>query len=241
MATIISSDSPTSGSPSSFLATIRAARPGQSAVVNEQLTLFRVPKQRFRNGQSYALRHGERTILIDAVHGITRDAVDAVLAERPAAALLLTHSDLVGQAFGSPAALSDWLGGVPVLINSYDTLGRDGLHPIESNTPILEDLGIAYHHVPGHTPGSTAYLHLPTGYLFTGDIIVGNNYEKPQQHFTHAPISDADWALNKVGWEGIPAAGVKAVFPLHGQPSIGPTAFAEARAAGLDRKRLMRE
>ena len=238
MATIIPSSA--SGS-NSFLDGIRAARPGQSAVVNERLTLFRVPKQRFRNGQSYALAHGDRTILIDAVHGITREAVDKVLAHRPAAALLLTHSDLVSQAFGSPADLSDWLGGVPVLINSYDTLGRDGLHPIESNTPLLEDLGIAYHHVPGHTPGSTAYLHLPTGYLFTGDIIVGNNYEKPGQHFTHAPISDADWALNKVGWEGIPAEGVKAVFPLHGQPSIGPGAFAEARAAGLDRKRLMRE
>ena len=238
MATIIPSSA--SGS-DSFLDGIRAARPGQSAAVTEQLTLFRVPKQRFRNGQSYALAHGDRTILIDAVHGITREAVDKVLAHRPAAALLLTHSDLVSQAFGSPADLSDWLGGVPVLINSYDTLGRNGLHPIESNTPLLEDLGIAYHHVPGHTPGSTAYLHLPTGYLFTGDIIVGNNYEKPGQHFTHAPISDADWALNKVGWEGIPAEGVKAVFPLHGQPSIGPGAFAEVRAAGLDRKRLMRE
>lgn len=223
------------------LTAIRAAIPGQSVRINDDLWLFRVPKQRFRNGQSYALRHGERTILIDAVHAITRDAVDRVLAQRPAAALLLTHSDLIGQAFGTPAELSKWLGGVPVLINSYDTLGRTDLYPIESNTPLLEDLEIAYHHVPGHTPGSTAYLHLPTGYLFTGDIIVGNNYEKPTQHFTHAPIRDADWPLYRVGWENIPEAGVKAVFPLHGQPSIGPGAFAAARTAGLDRKRLMRE
>ncbi|CAH0999083.1 hypothetical protein LEM8419_00378 [Neolewinella maritima] len=225
----------------SFIASMRAARPGQAVAIDERLTAFRVPKQRFRHGQSYALSHDERVILIDAVHDVTRDAVDHYLAGRTPAALLLTHGDLVSQAFGSPGELSDWLGGAPVLIHSFDTMNRDGLHPLETNTHILEDLSMAYHHVPGHTPGSTAYLHLPTGYLFTGDIIVGNNYEKPTQLFTHAPISDADWALNTVGWQGIPAAGVKAVFPLHGQPSMGPNAFGEALSAGLDRKRLMRE
>ncbi|WP_420459228.1 hypothetical protein [Neolewinella sp.] len=225
----------------SFIADIRAARPGQSVAIQDNLTLFRVPKQRFRNGQTYALTHENKITLIDTVHAITRGAVDRFLNGRTPAALLITHSDLVGQALGSPTELSDWLGGAPVLIHSYDSMNRPGLHPLESNTPILEDIHVAYHHVPGHTPGSTAYLHLPTGYLFTGDIIVGNNYEKPHQHFTHAPISDADWALNKVGWEGIPVAGVKAVLPLHGQPSFGPQAFAEAKAAGLDRARLMRE
>ncbi len=225
----------------SFIADIRAARPGESVAIQDNLTLFRVPKQRFRNGQTYALTHENKIILVDTVHSITRDAVDRFLNGRTPAALLITHSDLVGQALGSPAELSDWLGGAPVLIHSYDSMNRTGLHPLESNTPILEDIHVAYHHVPGHTPGSTAYLHLPTGYLFTGDIIVGNNYEKPHQHFTHAPISDANWALNKVGWESIPVAGVKAVLPLHGQPSFGPQAFAEAKMAGLDRMRLMRE
>jgi glyoxylase-like metal-dependent hydrolase (beta-lactamase superfamily II) len=225
----------------SYLNDIRNARPGQAVSIRPDLDLFRVPKQRFRNGQSYALYHDDHIVLVDAVHAITRDAVRDRLNGRRVSALLLTHSDLLGQAFGKPAELSEWLGGAPVLINSYDTLGYDGLHPIESNTPLLEDLGIAYHHVPGHTPGSTAYLHLPTGYLFTGDIIVGNNYEKAEQHFTHAPIADTDWALNKAGWQGIPEAGVKAVLPLHGQPSFGKDAFQRARAAGLDRGRLMRE
>lgn len=198
-------------SPTPFLTVIRSAKPGQSATINDDLTLFRLPKQRFRNGQTYALRHGERTILIDTTHAITRAAVDELLKVRPAAALLITHSDLLGQAFGTPSELSQWLGGVPVLVNSYDIGTHAGLHPIESNTPLLGDLGIAYHHLPGHTPGSTAYLHLPTGYLFAGDAIIGNNYERPGQHFTHAPIADAAWALQKVGWETIPAAGVKAV------------------------------
>jgi glyoxylase-like metal-dependent hydrolase (beta-lactamase superfamily II) len=225
----------------SYLDDIRKARPGQAVRVRPDLTLFRVPKQRFRNGQTYALDHHDGVILIDAVHAISREAVEQTVNGRPVHALLLTHSDLLGQALGKPAELREWLGGAPVLINSYDTLGYDDLLPIESNTPLLEDLQIAYHHVPGHTPGSTAYLHLPTGYLFTGDIIVGNNYEKAEQHFTHAPISDADWPLNQAGWDGIPEAGVKAVLPLHGQISLDQAAFTEARAAGKDRGRLMRE
>ena len=224
-----------------YLVDIRAARPGEAVTLTKDLTLFRVPKQRFRNGQTYALRHGDKTILIDATHAITRDAVDTLLKVRPAAALLITHADLLNQAFGSPAELSDWLGGVPVLVNSYDIGTRTGLHPIESNTPLLEDLGIAYHHIPGHTPGSTAYLHLPTGYFFAGDTVVGNNYEKTGQYFSHAPIADADWALQKVGWDTVPAEGVRAVLPLHGQPSFGKNAFALAKGAGTDRQRIMRE
>lgn len=224
-----------------YLVDIRAAKPGESVTLCDHLTLFRVPKQRFRNAQSYALRHGNKTILIDATHAITRAAVDAVLKVRPAAALLITHADLLNQALGSPAELSDWLGGVPVLINSYDIGTRTGLYPIESNGPLLEDLGVAYHHIPGHTPGSTAYLHLPTGYFFAGDAVVGNNYERTGQYFSHTPIADTDWAMQKAGWDTVPAAAVRAVLPLHGQPSFGRNAFALAKAAGTDRQRIMRE
>lgn len=206
------------------------------------LTFFRVPKARFRRGQSYALTHNGKTVLVDAVHAITREAVDELSARHPRpAALLITHSDLLKQAFGPPAELSKWLDGAPVLINSYDAMGYDGLHPVESNTPLLEELGFSYHHVPGHTAGSTAYLHMPTGYLFTGDIIVGNNYENEQQRFTHPPIAENDYELNAAGWANIPAHGVKAVLPLHGQPSFGEDAYLEARAAGVDKHNVMRE
>ncbi|MGB3802135.1 MAG: hypothetical protein WA952_20100 [Lewinella sp.] len=226
---------------SDFIAKIRSAKPGQRVPVTDNLTLFRVPKQRYRNGQSYAVHNGESTLLIDTVHAITRSEIDALLADRPASALLITHSDLLGQAFGTPAELSSWLGGVPVLIHSYDTGRHEGLYPLETNTPMLQDLDIDYYHVPGHTPGSTAYLHRPTGYLFTGDIIVGNNYEKPGQYFTHAPIRSADWDLYSAGWAKIPDERVTAVLPLHGQPSFGPQSCRDARTAGLERNRLMRE
>lgn len=207
--------------------------------VAEDLHLFRVPKHRFRHGQSYGLIREGRTILIDAVHTITRPAVDKLLAQYPAAALLLTHSDLVAQAFGKPEVLSTWLGGAPVLIHSMDSGNLDGLHPLESNGPQLENLGIEFFHVPGHTPGSSAYLDRKEGYLFTGDIIVGNNYEKDIQHFTHAPIADADWPANEKGWQSIPAERVQGVFPLHGQPSFGDGAFTSAMRAGLDRGNIM--
>ena len=205
------------------------------------LHLFRVPKNVFRAGQSYGLLHADGgTILVDAVHAVTKPAVDELLARHPPKALLLTHADLLQQAFGTPQELSDWLGGAPVLIHSRDSGNLAGLQPLETSRAILGDLGVAFYHIPGHTPGSVGYLHLPTGYFFAGDAIVGNNYEAAEQDYTHPPLSEEDFLEFVYGWEQVPLDVINAVLPLHGRPGFGPEHAREARNAALLRDRVMR-
>jgi|GEM_PF-3018226 len=213
---------------------------GGAAEIATGLHAFRVPKQRFRYGQSYGLLHDGGTILIDAVHEITKPAVDDLLMRHPPKALLITHSDLLEQAFGTPADLSAWLGNLPVLIHSRDGGNLDGLMPLETSTAIMGDLATSFYHVPGHTPGSVAYFHMPTGYLFTGDNIVGNNYAAEEQEFTHVPFGkDQPWYEFVNGWEAIPRNIVNGVFPLHGQPSFGEDSGQAARDAALLRDKVM--
>lgn len=216
-----------------------AAEAGGTLKIAGDLHLFRVPKNRFRAGQSYGLLVNGGTVLIDAVHEVTKPAVDALLAHHPPKALLLTHSDLIEQAFGSPEELTAWLGNVPVIIHSKDSGNLSGLMPLETSTALIADLGFFTYHIPGHTPGSTAYLHRTTGYLFTGDAIVGNNYEKPAQEFTHPPILEENYPDFVYGWMQVPLNMVNAVLPLHGQPSFGPEAAQAARDAALLEDKVM--
>ena len=199
---------------------VRAAEPGQAVRVAGDLALFRVAKARFRSGQSYALLRDDATVLVDAVHAATRAAVDAVLADAaPPAALLLTHSDLLGQAFGPVDALADWLG-APVLIHHADRQGTSA-RPLtfsdgadDGADGLLAALGVAAYPVPGHTPGSTVFVARPEGYVFTGDAAVGPTYDAERGGpgvgaWSHAPITDADWVGFADGWRAVagPAAG----------------------------------
>lgn len=204
------------------------------------LHLFRVPKNRFRVGQTYGLIHSDGgTILIDAVHEVTKPAVDELLARHPPKALLLTHGDLIKQAFGTPEELSEWLGGVPIIIHSQDSGNLTGLLPLETSTAVVADLHMYTYHIPGHTPGSTAYLYHPQGYLFTGDAIIGAAYEEAEQRFTHAPMVEEDFLANVLGWEAVPLNLVKKVLPLHGQPGLEETSAKAARDAALLKDAVM--
>jgi glyoxylase-like metal-dependent hydrolase (beta-lactamase superfamily II) len=90
--------------------------------------------------------------------------------------------------------------------------------------------------VPGHTPGSVAYLFAHRGLLFTGDALVTydglTGYREPtlvRRGFTH----DGDAALASPDrLEGLDAA---VLLPGHGQLfSGGPrAAVQQARQAGL--------
>lgn len=225
------------------IAMIHLASPdGGTVEPRPGLHLFRVPKNRFRVGQSYGLIHPDGgTILIDAVHEVTKPAVDALLARHSPKALLLTHADLLEQAFGTPQELRAWLGNVPVLIHSRDSGNLAGLTPLETSNALLGDLEMSFYHIPGHTPGSVAYLHLPTGYLFTGDNIIGGKYGEQEQEFTHVPFGeDQPWYHFVNGWEAVPRNVVRAVLPLHGQPSFGEESGLAARNAALLRDKVMR-
>jgi glyoxylase-like metal-dependent hydrolase (beta-lactamase superfamily II) len=90
--------------------------------------------------------------------------------------------------------------------------------------------------LPGHTPGSTAYLFADRGLLFTGDALVTydglTGYTGPTlvcRGFTH----DSAAALAALGrLDGLDAG---TLLPGHGQPFTGsPHAAAQqARQAGL--------
>lgn len=212
---------------------------GGTVEVASGLHLFRVPKERFRVGQSYGLVHDGGTILIDAVHEVTKPAVDALLARHPPKVLFLTHGDLLNQAFGTMEELSDWLGNVPIIIHSKDGGNLAGIMPLETSTALIADLSFYTYHIPGHTPGSVAYFYHPKGYLFTGDAIIGNHYNAEEQDFTHAPMLEDDFLSNVLGWEAVPLNLVEAVLPLHGQISMDKDAAKAARDAALLRDKVM--
>ena len=201
---------------------IRATAPGDDVQATDDLVLFRVDKARFRYGQSYALLRGDRMILVDAVHAATRAAVDRWRETYAPALLVLTHSDLVSQAFGSLGELSDWLG-APVLIHSADRPEGAG-RSIEEAGDLLSDHDLEFVHIPGHTPGSVALYARPERYLFCGDAAVGSRYDDDAGGFTHPPISDADWPAFRAGWDGVDEA-VRAVLPLHGRPAFAVNDF----------------
>lgn len=196
---------------------INQTAPGQDVHVLENLVMFRVDKQRFRYGQSYALLRGNQMILVDAVHQATREAVDRWRERYTPVALFLTHSDLLSQAFGPMSKVSEWLDS-PVLIHSHDRRGQ-AVQPIEEATDLLEKHQLRYFHVPGHTSGSMMLYAEPEQFLFTGDSAVGANYEKEMTNFTHPPISSSDWEGFEVGWNGV-SVPVRGLFPLHGKPDF---------------------
>lgn len=50
---------------------------------------------------------------------------------------------------------------------------------LEAGVKVGSDAAIDAEHVPGHTPGSVAYLHGPSGALFTGDALQGYGVSIP--------------------------------------------------------------
>lgn len=217
--------------PAAILDFIRATPPGGDVRAADDLVLFRVDKARFRYGQSYALLRGDRMVLVDAVHAATRAAVDRWRGTHAPALLVLTHSDLVGQAFGPLGELSDWLG-APVLVHSADRPGGAG-RPIEEAGDLLDAHGLSYAHVPGHTPGSVALYARPERYLFAGDAAVGPRYDDDAGGFTHPPIADADWPAFRAGWAAVDGP-VSAVLPLHGRPALDVGGPSAASGQGFD-------
>lgn len=203
---------------------------GQSHEVADDLTLFRVPKHRFRAGQSYGLNRGSGgVILVDAVHAITSGAVEAFIGEREVLALLLTHGDLLRQAHLTVPELSRSVGGAPVLIHEADA-GDSGATTLQASAALLEELDIDYYHVPGHTPGGVLYLSRPERYLFAGDGVVGIAYEADPEVTlpSHPPMDHADWQKFVEGWAAVPPP-VACVLPLRGQLIFGADALERAR------------
>ncbi len=213
---------------------------GASFSVSENLTAFRVPKHRFRKGNTYALRRPEGVILVDAVHRITAEALNRYLAGAPVLAILLTHSDLVQQAFGPPKLISHCFGGAPLLIHAADATA-EGLTQLQERSDLLQQLGITYHHIPGHTPGSVLYHVKPENLLFAGDAVIGRPYgsDPHERSASHAPIDPQHWTAFVEGWASVQQP-VEAVLPLHGEMIFGADSLLTAREAATTPANEMR-
>lgn len=194
---------------------ITRAGDGESVKLFEDLYLFRVPKFQFRHGQSYALVLGGKAILIDAVHEITRPAVEALMQQYQPAGLILTHRDLIGQAFGDISQVADWLG-APVYAHPDDHQGQV-MEDITASDEFLSKYLLSIYPIPGHTPGSIVIYSQGSQRLFTGDCAVGHNYDQRSMEFTHPPIDEADWPAFRSGWASVPSE-VREIYPLHGNP-----------------------
>ena len=213
---------------------------GAGFSVSEHVHAFRVPKRRFRKGNTYALTRPEGVILVDAVHAVTAAAVNQHLAGRRVLALLITHSDLLEQAFGPAKLMSHCFNGAPVL--AHDADARAGCTALSTAEDFLADLGVRAYHTPGHTPGSVLYHVLPERLLFAGDGVVGRPFgsDPGERAPTHPPIAQEHWPAFVAGWMAVPEP-VEAVLPLHGEPLFGPESLARAREAATQADNVMRE
>lgn len=218
---------------------IHQTPPGQDVQALDNLVLFRVDKHRFRYGQSYALlRDDDTMILVDAVHGATRAAVDRWRDRYTPTALILTHSDLVSQAFGSMIEVGNWLN-APVIIHSQDKRGSTA-QSIEESDDLLQKQQLHYYHVLGHTPGSIMLYAEPEKFLFTGDSAVGANYEKEATDFTHPPMGDNEWRTFTNGWEKVDLD-VHCLLPLHGKPNFAVDNLDTIKTSLLKPDNVMKE
>ena len=210
------STQPTMISPT-IIQQINQTAPGEDIQALDNLVLFRVDKHRFRYGQSYALLRGNSMVLVDAVHQATRAAVDRWREQYTPVGLVLTHSDLLSQAFAPMSKVVAWLE-APVFIHSQDRQGQ-AVQPIEEAQEWLAQHQLRYFHVPGHTPGSVMLYAEPERFLFTGDSAIGANYERDTLAYTHPPIGASDWKGFEQAWQQIDIS-VQALLPLHGKPDF---------------------
>lgn len=167
---------------------------------------------------SYAIRRGDRVVLVDAPFSWLTHALDAMIGDGARiAALVLTHRDLCasGDAF-------DWFAErhVPVALHADDrdsekarATGLTYADPFE----VVGD-GIDVIHLPGHTPGSIL-LHLPDdGLLLAGDSAVGPGPDQDRTPRLQRPKgADGDDRFLP-GWKALAAERrIDGVLPLHGE------------------------
>lgn len=214
--------------------TIHQARDGKHIRLAQDLYLFRVPKHQFRHGQSYAMvTDNDELILIDAVHQITKSAVEEVINDHPrVAAMIVTHRDLIGQAFTSIQGLSEWIN-APIYAHPADHMGHAFVDITNTSDGFPQLYSLSFHHVPGHTPGSIMIYDHRNRRLFTGDSAVGDKYGSETNDFTHPYIAESDWDNYTRAWQTIQAP-VKEVYPLHGKPVFELENFEQLRDRMLE-------
>ena len=194
-----------------------------------------------------------RAVLLTHAHP---DHTGAVAAARQAGADVWVHQrDAAALAGGARAAnrlakpersLLPYLLRRPAALRSIVYIGRMGgftgskvTDPriLDGDVPVRDVPGSpSVVTLPGHTPGSVAYLFADRGLLFTGDALV--TYDGITGHHgptlvTRAFTNDSRAALDSLTTLGTINAGL--LLPGHGEPFAGNPADAadQARSAGL--------
>ncbi|MGB3180420.1 MAG: MBL fold metallo-hydrolase [Cyclobacteriaceae bacterium] len=222
---------------SSLIQSIESRQDGESLEAGRNLYLFRVPKFRHRHAQTYALLYNKEMVLIDAVHDITRPAVEELRKNYRIAGILLTHSDLIDQAFGTMDEVAEWAG-ADIYAHHADHKEQNIKDLSGLQQGPLAEYHIQFRHIPGHTPGSCVYYDPGMGRLFTGDSAVGSAYGSADTGFTHPPVEEEQWPAFKDGWENV-NFNVVEVYPLHGKPATEGIDLEELKKNMQDPGRVM--
>lgn len=206
------------------------------------VTLLRIPKYKHRFGQGYVLHHDQddAVLLIDMTREETREIVKGMVdLGKKIDAILLTHGDLVDQAFGSLELVSREAGGAPIFIDPKDTRGQlDFTQDINLDLEVFDKYELTTMPFPGHTPGSQLiFSKWNHGMLFCGDSAVGAPYDSEETYFERPPIFNTyvDQDLAEL-WENYDLPFLH-LLPLHGKPAFHLThAEQERHLTNLQRK-----
>lgn len=210
---------------SQILSEIKKAENGERVLILPDTFLLKVAKFQYRVGNSYILRHINRkeVLLIDVVHETSKNTVDDLISDGyDIQGLLLTHSDLIDQAYTNMAQLSKDLNSAPIFAHPLDSKKSSAdIKDIMKKNDVFEKFSINIYHTPGHTGGSVLiYSDINGGMLFTGDSAVGSPYDVEKSYFERPPIADESTDMGLAGSWRFFRQPFKHILPLHGKPEF---------------------
>lgn len=200
---------------------LRTATFGSSVKILPDTFLLKFDKYQFRFGNGYIIRHrnNRELVVIDAVRKEHKEEL-ARLVESGynIRAILLTHSDLIDQAYAPLKSIMSELD-TQIYIHSLDMQSTD-CRDITSYDDVFKEFDLSIFHTPGHTGGSVVIYCGIHKTLFAGDSAVGAPYESDDYYFDRPIItSDSkDFALSE-SWRSI-VVEFQHLLPLHGKPQF---------------------
>ncbi|WP_124980380.1 MBL fold metallo-hydrolase [Nonlabens xiamenensis] len=203
---------------------LRTAVFGQSVKILPDTFLLKFEKLENRFGNAYAIRHRNRKdlVLIDTVR---KEHEQELVRFRESGydikAILLTHSDLIGQSFDTLSNIA----------NRFET--QVYIHPLDSQSTgalditgyhdVYKEFDLSIFHTPGHTSGSIVIYCGINKALFVGDSAVGAPYDNNAYYFERPIIENPqnDLALTE-SWRSM-SIEFEHFLPLHGKPQFDIT------------------
>ncbi|UZO82470.1 hypothetical protein NBT05_08340 [Aquimarina sp. ERC-38] len=208
-----------------IISEIKEANYGDRVLILPDTFLLKVAKFQFRIGNSYIIRHVNRKeiLLIDVVHESSKNTIDQFISDGyDIQGLLLTHGDLIDQAYTNMTQLSKDLNNAPIYIHPLDSKKSSAnLKDITQSNPVFDEFLITVYHTPGHTEGSVLiHSSINNGMLFTGDSAVGGPYHKEEFYFERPPIEKMISDQELAGSWQVFDLPFTHLLPLHGKPEF---------------------